>query len=643
VVKNLIFCFDERNIEKFLEKNSLGKNAHVICKNNKIKKRFLESKINAKIINDYEISEEQIRKPLEWIKTWPNEILIDNKNFKELFVYDKISIFWYLENRLYHKRIHKLFTMIVQMKQIISEENPTKIWILGDYELNYIASNLHDNVSWVKDSTNEEEKSNISDKNYSGFLTWKLLLLKIFRGGILTKKSVRKGKSILFLSEIGSWRKVFDYDSKEYQYQDVFFHRIVKKCKEEDEDIEIIDFENNPKRLLASRTLNKQRSSTFEVPVTPWEKFLSYRTIMKSRKSYNEVKKTWNLLKNSSSFSESLVFENIPVYELLKKDFEELFNSFKTLAAIAMIEIANEIVDIKRPSVIVMHDEYGALQISFIHAAKKFEIPTLSLQHGTIYQNVFAYYHNLEDIHNKKIELRFPLPDKMFVWSDNAKKALITSAKFPESVPIVTGDPKMDFLEKSIKDFDHSEIINKNKIPQDKKIILFATENLPNQEERELIADEIFRALSELKEFFLVIKMHPNEYNVTIYQNAAKKYDFTSYVIFNEMDLYELLYICNVVIISYSTVGLEAMRMGKPVISLNLLSLHDNSIMKKGIFYEVRKSDELSSMILQTINNKNQEKISMSKIFAESDLGIIDGQATNRIVEYISKYTKKSS
>jgi len=636
VEKNLLFVFENYNIKDFIKNNNIKNNTVIICNKNEIKENLVKMKLNCKMVNDYKLSEDQIIKPIQWIKTWPNKKIWNGKNFKELFLYNDISIFWYLEIRLYHKRIHELITLIEQIKVILSTENPDKVWVIGDRDVHHIVLHLHGKLEDFL-IVNKALKTDVSENSHAGFLTLKLLLLKITRGWIISKeKSHKKNNPLLVITELGGWRKTYDYTTKKFEYQDVFFHNIIKKLMEKENSIEIIDFENRPGRLLSSFSLNKKRIQTFKTSVEPWEKFLTLKIILKSKKAYKKFKATWSNLKKSEEFKQSLNVDGIPIYDLVKDDFEELFNSFKALATIAMIETATRILETKKPSEIIMHDEYGALQLSTLYAAKKNGIPTLSLQHGTIYDDVFAYTHNDEDINNNKNELNFALPNKMCVWSESAKDALIKSAKFPPTSVVVTGDPKMDFFEKAIKNYSREKILRNSSIPQEKKIILFATENLPNLEEKMMIANSVFESMSDLSEFFLVIKMHPNESNWLIYEKIAKKYGISSYLILKDISLYELIHASDLVIISYSTVGLEAMRMLKPVISLNLMGLHNESnIIKNDLSIEVREKGELIPAILKCIDNKNEKKIQSAKIFAENELGIIDGKATERVISHI--------
>jgi len=132
VEKNLVFIFANENLEGFIKKNNLGNDILVICNNPEIKENLSKMKLNCTMVNEYRLSENQITKPIKWMKSWPNEIILNNKNFKELFLYKNISIFWYLENRFYHKRIHELITLIEQVKEILSREKPEKVWVIGN-------------------------------------------------------------------------------------------------------------------------------------------------------------------------------------------------------------------------------------------------------------------------------------------------------------------------------------------------------------------------------------------------------------------------------------------------------------------------------------------------------------------------------
>ncbi|MEK0340321.1 MAG: hypothetical protein QQN46_08925, partial [Nitrosopumilus sp.] len=73
----------------------------------------------------------------------------------------------------------------------------------------------------------------------------------------------------------------------------------------------------------------------------------------------------------SDEFKNSLSYDGISLYKILKKDFVELMHSFKTYVSPTFVETAKRILDEIKPSVIVMHDEYGTLQLCIIKEASK--------------------------------------------------------------------------------------------------------------------------------------------------------------------------------------------------------------------------------------------------------------------------------
>ncbi len=635
--RNLAFIFEDKGLEDFIHKIDLENGITFVAGSDEIKEKVQNLGYSCTVISDYSDGKNYNQKVLEWIKSWPDAIIDDNKSLKELLVYNKISIYWYLESRFFLYRIRELLILIERIKQILSKEKPEKIWIKGNQDVKQIISELLPNVI-QKFELQNKTKRDITQKSYQGFPTLKLFLLKLLRGVGSTKQKINSNSNkILIITETSNWRKDYDFSLEKYVKKDIFFHEIIKKLKELSNEVVAVDFENKPSRLLKSKSLNEERRKTLGVRVEPWEKYITLEIIKKSKEQSRKFLEKWNSLKNSDDFKKSLIYEGISLYQLINDDIEHLLKSFKAYTTITFIETAERILEIEKPTVIVMHDEYGALQLSLIHAAKKRGIPTISLQHGLISDNILPYFHKPEHIKNENQGLIFPLPDKMCVWSENAKENLLKFGNFPSSIPIITGDPKVDFLKKARESFDSNKIKQKYKIKKGRKIVLFATENLPKKEENQKLAKTVISAMKKMENCHLIIKPHPNETDLTLYTNLISKYNLSESSIITEENLYELLYISNLVILSYSTVGVEAMRMGIPVISLNLMGLHDDAlIIRKNMAVIVRNSDELLPTIEKHLDPKNTQKlVEEGKIFAEKELGVFDGKANDRIIEQI--------
>jgi len=637
--KKILLIFENSEIKHILDSETSNESL-IIAGDKAIQEKITNLGYTCKLINDYSKNpKNEVVKAIEWIKKWPDKSVLNGKSFKEILVYDDLSIFWFLENRFYMYRIQSLIPLIEQIKNMISIENPTEIFIKGNRDVYHIINrkykHLFDNIQFISE---EKNYNTISHKSYSGNRFLKLLALKFFRG-LKTSKKEDTTKPILIITELGNWRPSFDYEKKKIVHKDFMFHDIIKNLKSSNLPLRIIDYENNPKRLLKSNSLRKEREKAFDVTVEPWEKYITPEIIKKTKKFNHDLEILWEKLKKSDEFKKSLTYEDISLYDILQYDIELVLKNFKTYMSATFIETAKRILDIIKPSVILMHDEYGALQLSIIQEAKKRKIPTVSIQHSANFESHLSYIHLKHHIQDEKNNLNFPIPQKMCVWSEKSKESLIHHGNFPENVPVITGDPRIDFLPNAAKQFTRENICQKLKIPIKNKIIVFATQPLKNIKEKELHTNSVFKSIKKFDNVFLLIKVHPLEDDLSFYKDIAKKFNVTNYSIQKFFNLYEILYISDVVIITQSTVGSEAMRMKKPVICLNMLGLHENEpILKSGIPFIVNSEPQLITAIQNCFKIETiYKKIIDGESFAEKEMGKADGQASKRIANLITE------
>ncbi|MER3408497.1 MAG: hypothetical protein C4292_07285, partial [Nitrososphaera sp.] len=657
--KRLAFIFEGSQAGEFVDAiQKEGKEKAelvIVCSNDEVGKSLSERGYAYKTIPGYVQADagRELRNATEWMSAWPDTPILDGKSFKELLVYEGVSIYWFLQTRFYLRRVRELIILIDRVGKIIDAENPDRVWVKGGKDAIHIVSSLCGGrgITIAPAEPSGGEASGVRERSYQGHPTLKLLLLKALRGTLVRVENPRgkaagggsggtgKGR-ILVVAEVSSWRREFNYELQKYERRDVFFHDIARKLRGQGYDVTIVDFENRPGQLLKAYSTNRQRRTSFGgLPVRPWEAYVDLDIIRKSVRAKKRFSELLRRLQSSEDFARSLTYKNVSIYGIIRKDIEDLLNSLKAYAAVTFIDTSKKILDKERPSAIVMHDEYGALQLSIINAAKERGIPTVSLQHGLISEEQISYVHEPEHITGNRRDLLFPIPDRMCVWSERAGRNLVEIAKFPPSAPVVTGDPKVDFLPNALKSFDSDRIVEKMGIPKGKKVILFATENLPSEQERSLVTKSAMRAISGIQGCYLIIKMHPNEADAAYYDRAAREAGLQDYSIVRDANLYELLYVSHAVILSYSTVAVEAMRMEKPVISLDLMGLHNNVPFirdKKAIV--ISNQDDLLPWLHKCLGRDAdvQEIIRRGKAFAEQELGVADGTASERIVRFVS-------
>ncbi|MCA9813421.1 MAG: CDP-glycerol glycerophosphotransferase family protein [Nitrosarchaeum sp.] len=633
-MSKLVLIFDDFDLESFMQEH-YDDCEHIIAANEKIKDKVLSLGRDCITIGEFSGNPlETTKQSIQWIKTWPDSPVLNGKSFKELLVYNDISIYWFLETRLYLFRIQSLIQLVEQIKNIFSEKQYDSVIVKGSRDAYHVIKEKF--KPDVELYGVEEKGSSVSQNSHGGHGYLKLNALKLIRGFSSLQSKTTHDRPALIITELANWREEFDYKKRLPEKKDVIFSSIIKQLSESSVPIRIIDFENKSERLFKSFSINKQRQKNFSAKVEPWEKYVTKDIMSKTKKYNHRLESLLSQLHESDEFRASLTYDGISIYEILKKDFDDLTHSFKTYVSPAFIDTAKRILEEIKPSVVVMHDEYGTLQLCIIKAASKQNIPTIAVQHGVNTETWISYVHNPEHVNGNNPDLNFPLPDYLCVWSDKARSNLIKHGHFPPTVPVVTGDPKSDFLPDAIKSFDSDKIMSKARIPPNKKIILFAGQTLSNLEEKSIITNSLFQTISRMDDSFLVIKAHPNESDLSYYEKAAKQYGVKDFVILQSHNLYELIFVSNVIIVPYSTVGIEAMRLRKPVIAMNMMRLHDDDpLIASKIPIIVEKAGELLPAIKKCLQDNTTETLDKAELFAQNQIGMADGLSAQRITKLI--------
>ena len=119
----------------------------------------------------------------------------------------------------------------------------------------------------------------------------------------------------------------------------------------------------------------------------------------------------------------------------------------------------------------------------------------------------------------------------------------------------------------------------------------------------------------------------------------------TRAIVRQKVDIYELLHASDLLITTHSTVGLEAILLEKPVITLNLTSKPDlmpyaTSGAAIGVY---KKEDLVPAMQTALFNPETKEEMAKRrKAFVLEHTYKPDGQASKRVAELITRLIQES-
>jgi UDP-N-acetylglucosamine 2-epimerase len=650
---------DKKKFISIIKKMELNRKNKILLlgSNNNIQKALINENIDYKKIIDDKINQRignLDKKAISWIKVWPNNEMWNNKNFKQITVYDNVSLWWFTEVWFYLASFYNLYSIkeiiknIEIIQHVIHTENPNSIIITDEKSLIGKVSILLGNhekipILCIRSKLFHSFKYYISKhivpilvKNFKQIKS----LLREFSEN--TSKTLIKEENgdlknknkILFITHPTYIQPSINYETNEKIEEDIILGPIIRELKK-DKNNESILVDTDPFSTFRFRFLLEKNYKHIEGYLT---KEIKQKTICKAK----EFSKIWGELKRKKSFVDSLTYKNIPIFELLEDKFSELFNR-KFIEAVKYIEMMKQVVKVEKPDIIVIVDEYGLYGRAAILASKMYNIPILAIQHGVFTTKELGYFHYHNEISTDPvISYKYcPIPDKTAVSGQYYKNILTNSGSYQTNNVIITGQPKYDVLYYANKIFDKKKIYDKLKVNYNKKVIVLATQPYPKNE-NELLLRSVFTELKKFPDIQLVVKLHPNEYDKSFHQMIANETGIDA-IIVKGINLYELLYACDLMMTVDSTVAVEAMILNKPVIAVTLPgSSFVVPYAKYGVAVGVYKSENISSAVIKVLNDKQIRKKLQSNIkkFVYNHLYKIDGLASKRIVNIINNMIK---
>lgn len=285
-----------------------------------------------------------------------------------------------------------------------------------------------------------------------------------------------------------------------------------------------------------------------------------------------------------------------------------------------------------KPKMVVFISDRGILEKSFSIMAKKYSTPTILYSPN----NVMSV-----DMTN-----RYDIADLVLITGRHMLEELHKIGYQKDKIKIV-GDLRFDNIRSLIKILKREELLRKVGIKKRKKIVLlislYSSDYSPVYEKM-----RYFKAVSVAVESIpnteLLIRPHPNE-SLILLGEQLKRWNITNAKVVHELNIYEILYLADLVIMLHSMIGFEAQVFGKPVISVNLLKKnYQRYVPYGGSILEITDEDKLRHAIVELLDEKSTARknlIIKGERFSKKYLGEVDGKVAERVKSYILRMTAK--
>lgn len=614
---------------------SLAKGGEIIVSlKQEISDVLKSKKVKFKCLEDYPQPYEG--NALKWMKEWPHRKL-NGETFIQSLVHDKLSVWWLMENWLYYSTVYfdSLRDILLSMQTIdiiLKQERPDEIVFVDDGKIN----------SGILKLFTEYKRRIIPMKMFNFLYTTKrkakvFFIRNFIEFGFVIRKFLwhatrpfRKEASgeILLIStyEWGLERKRGGYVN-----YDPFIDPVISEMK----NSSIITANIPVGRLLGLRQLlNNSRSPVYKV----LEKYYNTGVNKRCNASVRAILGMWNNLKHENSFTNSFEYMGKNIWPLVENQFSAYFYS-RLHGHIQDAELINSMLETEQPKIVVYPAEISEFGRTLFHSCNLYGIPSVGIQHG-VFNNYLACIHKKgESAIGAASPDNCPIPTKTFVYGPKYRRMLL-KGNYPVRSVVVTGSQRFDRIILDRHKFNKAQFCETIGIDEGKKIIAFVTSPVPRGD-TETMATAVIEATKRL-DAQLVIKLHPSE-EFAVYEKVATETK-SGAIIVRDIDLYELLDACDVMITHLSTAAIEAMIFDKPVILLNLTGKSDRvDYAKKSAAFGVYRKENLLPVLRKLLCYKKfyAERRRQIRPFVVDNAYLSDGKAAKRMAELIEKLAKK--
>ena len=358
--------------------------------------------------------------------------------------------------------------------------------------------------------------------------------------------------------------------------------------------------------------------------------FLRGKQRIRPRRTYS-----WKDAEINDSFRKELVYDGTPLTKIMARRFLDFLEN-RCRLLMTYVDGTENFIKAVDPDLVVLTEDISPILRTITKTCKINEIPTLVIQHGVTGSDIGGF-------HVMPVEA-----DVQAVWGSVSRDWGIRRGKAQET-QVVTGNPAYDSIASVPELVRSSAIYERLRLNKQKGIVAIATSwyqpvsSSYTPEEDEAFIYEALRAMKRFPEKQTVIKLHPSysgEYR-EIAEDAVRQLGIEGVVV-TEQFLWELLYLCDLLITQTSTVGLEAMLLNKPVIAVRTLGVSNPCAECKGIVEVEMAEEELVSAIRDSLYNERlRETLAIKRKESLSDYAYNqDARAAERVACLIARMRK---
>jgi hypothetical protein len=272
-------------------------------------------------------------------------------------------------------------------------------------------------------------------------------------------------------------------------------------------------------------------------------------------------------------------------------------------------------------------NEHGPSNQPILNGAESSGVTSFGIQHGAIVDYHALYKFSEEDMPYQ------PWPDQTIVYGSYWKNVLVETSTYPADKITILGQMRTDCIPTLLSQKDKLEV---HELDKSRPVVLYASQPKVRGEEhvREMLIRDVLKLSKELNQVQFIIRPHPSDaMNLDYFYSIAKEVGTENFVI-SQTELYYDLAVSDIVMVYYSTVGVEAIYFDKHLVLLDYLESHFVEYMSD-VGIRARDYKHLKEITEKVLAGELAIEPEVKKAFIDKMAFRIDGNSTKRYVEFI--------
>ena len=363
-----------------------------------------------KYLPDFDVEE----KAIKWLKSISKHKWSGNSTVKELFEYEGVSLWWFMEpwiytSYVYHHSVRDITQSIELMRSILDKEKPKKVMVAGNEVLmvkvlrklckkKKIRFVYHPApaLSALRYRLGRKLRPLYIAKMKQGRKFMRRFLwqvLRVFHG----EKHHPPNKRRIFLFAGSSWQTVFDIPTSKSIMGEAFWHDTIKELnKDKKNGVYVIDY------VTRYDTKFQKLEDTIKykhVAYRPLERYVTLSVMLRASKLKNRFNTQWKQVRDTPAVRKTFVYDGIDVYDLIRPQLDYFFSMY-CQEKIEHIETIRNLIRHESPDVLVLDSGVSLFGLAVIYAGKLTGVPTVDIQNAALRESDPILVHYPEEIAN---------------------------------------------------------------------------------------------------------------------------------------------------------------------------------------------------------------------------------------------------